>query len=180
MHEIFYNSQFKKYNCNSTHSYNRKIWVGIPYYIIFPCLTWVKINFEWYEDAMVFRIFLFILFCLTTPVRKYISMRTTSVTVVMIFRKCHSESYWSQLCWKFVLSNYKPHWQQPAFRKTPNSWRFYGYRSFLSGEIIMKQISTKVPRKLHKNLSLHFEEHFTNIEHDISHFLNSSFSVQQT
>ena len=31
------NLQFKKYNCNSTHIYNRKIWVGIPSYIIFPC-----------------------------------------------------------------------------------------------------------------------------------------------
>ena len=36
LREIFYNSQFKKYNCNSTHSYNRKIWVDIPSYIIFP------------------------------------------------------------------------------------------------------------------------------------------------
>ena len=26
----------KKYNCNSTHSYNRKIWVDIPSYIVFP------------------------------------------------------------------------------------------------------------------------------------------------
>ena len=34
----FYNSQFKKYNCNSTHSYNRKIWVNIPSYIVFPCM----------------------------------------------------------------------------------------------------------------------------------------------
>ena len=24
LHEIFYNSQLKKYNCNSTHSYTRK------------------------------------------------------------------------------------------------------------------------------------------------------------
>ena len=24
LHEIFYNSQFKKYYCNSMHSYNRK------------------------------------------------------------------------------------------------------------------------------------------------------------
>ena len=37
LHEIFYNSQFKKYNCNSTHSYNRKIWVDIPSFIIFLC-----------------------------------------------------------------------------------------------------------------------------------------------
>ena len=36
LHELFYNSQFKKYNCNSTHSYNRNIWVDIPSYIIFP------------------------------------------------------------------------------------------------------------------------------------------------
>ena len=34
LHEMFYNSQFKKYNCNS-HSYNRKILVDVPSYIIF-------------------------------------------------------------------------------------------------------------------------------------------------
>ena len=27
----------KKYNCNSTHSYNKKIWLDIPSYIVFPC-----------------------------------------------------------------------------------------------------------------------------------------------
>ena len=32
----------------------------------------------------------------------------------------------------------------------------------------MKRILMKVPEKLHKNLSLHFEEHSTNIEDDIS------------
>ena len=37
LHKMFYNSQFKKYNCNSTRSYNWKIWVGIPSYIKFPC-----------------------------------------------------------------------------------------------------------------------------------------------
>ena len=26
----------QKYNCNSRHSYNRKTWVDIPSYIIFP------------------------------------------------------------------------------------------------------------------------------------------------
>ena len=34
LHKIFYNSQLKKYNCNSMHSYNRKIWVDIPSYVI--------------------------------------------------------------------------------------------------------------------------------------------------
>ena len=36
LHEIFYNSQFKKYNSNYLHSYNRTIWVDIPFNIIFP------------------------------------------------------------------------------------------------------------------------------------------------
>ena len=36
LHEIIYSSQFKKYNCSPMHSYNRKIWVGIPSYVTFP------------------------------------------------------------------------------------------------------------------------------------------------
>ena len=32
-HCIAYNSQFKKYTRNSTHGYNRKIWLDIPSYI---------------------------------------------------------------------------------------------------------------------------------------------------
>ena len=31
LHEIFYNSEFKKYNCNTTHGYNENIWVDIPH-----------------------------------------------------------------------------------------------------------------------------------------------------
>ena len=37
LHETFYNSQFKKYNRNSTHSCSREIWADIPSYIKFPC-----------------------------------------------------------------------------------------------------------------------------------------------
>ena len=40
----FFNSQFKKYNCSSTHSYNRKIWVDIPFYIIFLCYYVLETN----------------------------------------------------------------------------------------------------------------------------------------
>ena len=32
LHEIFYDCQFKKYYCNSTHIYNRTIWVGIYFH----------------------------------------------------------------------------------------------------------------------------------------------------
>ena len=38
MYGIFYNSQFKKYNCNSTDSYKRKIWLDYLSYIIFLCV----------------------------------------------------------------------------------------------------------------------------------------------
>ena len=41
LHEIVYSSQFKKCNCNSTHSYNRKTWVDIPSYIDFHSPTQV-------------------------------------------------------------------------------------------------------------------------------------------
>ena len=36
LHEILYNSQFKIRICKSAHSYNRRIRVDIPSYIIFP------------------------------------------------------------------------------------------------------------------------------------------------
>ena len=39
LHDFFYNVQLKIYNCKSTDSKNRKIWVDIPAYIIFPCKT---------------------------------------------------------------------------------------------------------------------------------------------
>ena len=40
------------------------------------------------------------------------TVRTTSMTVMIIFRKCHSESYLVTACVKFVLNNYEPHRQQ--------------------------------------------------------------------
>ena len=36
-----YNSQRKKCNCSTMHSYNRKTWVGIPSYII---IEWVNLS----------------------------------------------------------------------------------------------------------------------------------------
>ena len=145
-------------------------------------LSWVGLTFDWYKDAMVFCIFI-LTFCLKQSVRKDIWMRTTSVTVVVIFWKCHSESYLittmfkicSQQLWAILT---------PAFWKTPNSCRFYGHGStyvlILPWAIIMKQILTNRPGKLHKNPRLHFEENFTDIEDGISLFLYASFSVQQT
>ena len=47
-------------------------------------MFWVDLTFEWYGDAMVFRVFIFI-FCLETTLRKDTWMRATFATVVVIF-----------------------------------------------------------------------------------------------
>ena len=46
-------------------------------------------NFEWHENFMVFREFIFVLFfvCLKPTVRKDTWMRTTFVTVMVMFLK---------------------------------------------------------------------------------------------
>ena len=71
----FCNSQFKKYNCNSTHSYNRKIWVDIPSYIIF--LWFIAILnelvtgfFPFWTQSILFELFLdfFMIFMIPTQV----------------------------------------------------------------------------------------------------------------
>ena len=49
-----------------------------------------------YEDAMKmlwYSVILFLFFCLESMLRKDIWMRVTSGTVVVIFRKCHPESF---------------------------------------------------------------------------------------
>ena len=52
-------------------------------------------------------------FCLEPTVRKDTWMRTTSVTVMIIlFESSFLKVTWSQLCSKFVLKNYEPHWKQ--------------------------------------------------------------------
>ena len=85
---------------------------------------------------MIFRILMFIFFCLGSTVRKNIWMRTTFVTVMAIFSKipfwnvldhnCVQRSgmysitaifnvlkgTWSQLCSTFFLNNYEAHWQR--------------------------------------------------------------------
>ena len=54
LHGIFYNSQLKKCNCYSTHSCNRKIWVVIPSYVIFPCSKLLEILCTLYKSRIAF------------------------------------------------------------------------------------------------------------------------------
>ena len=78
-------------------------------------------------------------------------MRTTSVTVIVIFRKYHFEIYLITAMLKVNSQQLQPTFTT-AFWKTPESWRFYGhgltYVLILFWEIIIKPKLTKVPWEL--------------------------------
>ena len=124
-----------------------------------------------------YSVFSFSFFCLAPPMRKSISMRTTSVTAMVIFQKCHGESY-------LITSLFKVRSQQlrailrAAFWKMTNSLRFYSHGStymlILSWIMILKRILTKVLESCPKILACASK----NISATL--FLYASFSVQQT
>ena len=107
--------------------WQKKRWYCLWCYYI----SMVELTFEWYEDAMVFHVFIFIFICLASPVKKDILMRTTSVTVMGIFRKCHSGSYLITAMFK-VCSQQLRATLTAAFWKRPNSLRFYGHGNILA------------------------------------------------
>ena len=75
-------------------------------------LFWVELTSEWHEDVMAFHVFIHI-FCLGSTVRKNTWMRTTSVTVIVIFlNSCSDNITWSNLCLEFFFSNYKALWER--------------------------------------------------------------------
>ena len=82
---------------------------------------WVDLNFEWYGDAMVFYIFIFILFyfCLeATLLGRDTWMRATSATVWYFFSKLLDHSYIK------VSSQQLGGTSTTEFWRTPYGWRF--------------------------------------------------------
>ena len=63
-------------------------------------LFWLELAFELCESVIVFRIFIFIFLCLETTARKNTWMRTTFVTLMVIFSKVlfWNLATWSKLC----------------------------------------------------------------------------------
>ena len=103
-------------------------------------------NFWCYESTTVFCAFIFI--CLfETMVRKNTWIRTTSVTVMVIFSKL---LLWKLLDHDFFLNNYETPWQN-GILETFHSWRFYGngstYVLFISWLSINTQKLKKLPGK---------------------------------
>ena len=111
----------------------------------------------WYFLVFIWH---FYFFCLESTVRKGVQMETTSFTVINIFWKYYAESY-------LITGKFKVHSQQSLatltipFWNTPDSWRFCKHGStcvHISWAITVKRMK----------LGLHFKEHFTNMEDDIS------------
>ena len=98
-------------------------------------------------------------FCLKPTVRKDTWMRKTPVTVTVFFLESSIlKVTWSQICSKFLLSNYEEHWKQ-HFERYPTVGKFTDMdqhiksfktwiKSFIKTSVNMtKQKSIKVPGK---------------------------------
>ena len=127
-----------------------------------------------------FHLSFFCFFFLEWTVRKDIWMRTTSVTVIVIFWKRHSERY-------LIIAMFKVCSQQlrvistTEFRKAPYSWRFV--RHGLTYVLIlswanMNQNSKKLPGKLSvaQKFQPDFDEYCTKIEDISLTFIHLFFS----
>ena len=72
-------------------------------------MFWVDLTFEWYEDAMVFRVLIFIFLFRTNGKKEHFD-ENEFYTVMVVFSKV---PFWKlQLCSKFLFNNYEAHWQQ--------------------------------------------------------------------
>ena len=131
-------------------------------------LFWVDLTFEWYEDHMVLRVYYY--FCLEPTVTKDTWIRTTSITVMVIFFESgFLKATWSQLHSNSPLNSHKAHWQQ-YFERYPTILYFmdmdqHAYYIFHQdcGKRDWNENRWKCLEKgkFHKNPSVHLEEHCT-------------------
>ena len=102
---------------------NTKVHVPNKRKTLLPCLSRSGLWMVWRWHGILC---VYCYFCLEPTVRKDTwRMRTTSVTVMVIFFKIGIlKVTWSQLCSKSPLNNYKAHWQQIRYSSI-----FYGHGS---------------------------------------------------
>ena len=81
-------------------------------------IFWVDLTFEWYEDAMVFYVFIFIFLLRTNIKKRYLNESDFYHCYRNLFETAIPKVTWSQLCSKFFLNNYETHWQQ-HFKRHP-------------------------------------------------------------
>ena len=121
-------------------------------------------------------------FCLEPAVRKDTLMRTTSVTVTIIFFESGIEKVtWSQLCSEFLLNKYEAHWQQ-HFEGTLQffilrTWINIRAKSFIKTSVNVTE--TRIDEDVWKKIvaqSVHLEEHCTKKKPRFTYFMRSFFS----
>ena len=116
-----------------------------------------------------YSVFSFLFPCLETMARKQIWMRKTSVTVMVVVWKYHSENCLTaalfKVCYRLLGATFTA-----VFWKTRDSWRFTDMNQHTCNFFLV-QLSRKEYRRrclqkhrLHKTLNLHFKELFTNME----------------
>ena len=99
---IFYNSKFKKYNCNSTHIYNRNSQVGIPSYIIFHQIA-LSINIPYWNsffdffkilqiEAVTFKLSLTVASCLSDMTKQQVIFHVQAVKTSFFKQQNWSEA----------------------------------------------------------------------------------------
>ena len=55
-------------------------------------MFWIELTFQWYEEAMVFHVLIFQFLFRTNGKKEHLDENGFN-TVMVVFRKCHSESY---------------------------------------------------------------------------------------
>ena len=83
----------------------------------------VDVTFEWYEDVMVFGVFIFIFLFRTNGKKRHLDENDFR-TIIVVTPKCHSESYLIAAMFK-VPSQELWGTMTTVLWKTPYSWRFY-------------------------------------------------------
>ena len=109
----------------------------------------VDLTFEWYDDTMVFRVFIFIFLFRTNGKKVCLDEND--------FRQCYSNFFETTflkvtLCSRFLLNNYEVYWQHilkgTLQLKTLKTWIKICANSFIKTWVnIMKQKSAKVSGK---------------------------------
>ena len=101
-------------------------------YMILNCMTqtreklrcgaatfWLDLNFEWYEDTMVFRMFIFVFFLFRTNVKKgYLNESVFHHFYGNFLKSATQKVTWSHLCPVFLLKNCEAIWKQ-HFERNP-------------------------------------------------------------
>ena len=134
-------------------------------------MFWVDLTFEWYEDGMVFRLFIFIFLFRTNVIKGYLDES--------VFRHCYGifpkVSFWKLLDHNYVqsslISKIVRHIENSILKKilplkTLRTWIKICVNTFKTWANIMKRKSTKVPWKLSltKNTTPHFKEYCTRVD----------------